>query len=393
LLRSGLVAGAGIFAAKTLRAEGLATKAGNGVLLPDRVTEIVDGTTVIDMLGLLTLDWPRLFAWQRDPTGFLEADFQRLVASGITIFHPAVETNAADPYRGARRWLANWNTLVQGRPRFFLPVLAVDDLDRARREQRIGILLGFQNSDHFRTVADVELFHGLGQRVSQLTYNTRTRLGSGCRDPQDIGLTDFGREVVAAMNRVGMAIDLSHCSERTTLETIERSMQPVLITHANSKALSPHPRNKSDQTIRALARRGGVIGITAVKAFIKPTATLDDLLDHFVHVANLVGVDHVGLGSDCDPDPRDPATGRVRAAYDIRGLRHQRRAYDLAAGLFRRGFREPDVAKILGGNFQRALGQIWPAPPPPPPQPLLVATPEPVPVTIDVVGVGDFVGV
>lgn len=349
----------------------------------ERAAEIVRSSTVIDMLGLLTLDWPRLYAWQREPARFGPADFQRLLDSGISIFHPAVEPNAPDPYRAALRWMSDWNSLVHGQPQFFLPVLAAADLDRARSEKRIGILIGFQSSDHFRGLADVEFFHGLGQRVSQLTYNSRTRLGSGCRDPQDIGLTAFGRDVVREMNRVGIAVDLSHCSERTTLEAIERSDRPVLVTHANCSAIAAHPRNKSDRVLRALAARGGVIGITSVKAFVKASGTLDDLLDHYVHVAETVGADHLGIGSDCDLDSRD-AAGRVRPAYDIRGLRLERKAYDLAAGLLRRGFSEVELAKVLGGNFRRALGEIWPAPPASPPPaasgsaaagPLVVCTP------------------
>lgn len=317
------------------------------------------------MLGLLTMDWPRLYAWQRDPSIFGPDDFQRLVASGVDVFHPAVEPNDPRPHQAALRWMNDWNSLLRGQPDYFLPVLTAADLDRARAERRIGILMGFQNADHFRGVEDVELFHGLGQRVSQLTYNTRNRLGSGCRDPEDIGLTAFGREVVAAMNRVGMAVDLSHCAERTTLEAIDCSDRPVLITHANSSTLAAHPRNKSDRVIRAMAARGGVIGITTVKAFVQASGTLDALLDHFVHVAQLVGVNYVGLGSDCDLDSRD-AAGRIRPAYDIRGLRHEKKAYDLAEGLLRRGFTEDQVANILGGNFRRALGEIWPAPPPAP---------------------------
>jgi membrane dipeptidase len=373
-LRSSLLAGAGWLAARAVRAN-VASGSSDIPEYLQRAAALVESSTVIDMLGLLTLDWPRLYAWQRNPAVFGDADFKRLLDSGISIFHPAVEPNSKEPYKAALRWMSHWNSLVHGQPRYFLPVLAAADLDRARLEQRIGILLGFQNSDHFRELADVAFFHGLGQRVSQLTYNARNRLGSGCRDPQDIGLTPFGRQVVGEMNRVGMAVDLSHCSERTTLEAIDASDRPVLITHANTSSLAPHPRNKSDRVLKAMAARHGVIGITAVKAFVQNKGTIDDLLDHFVHVASLVGAGHVGLGSDCDLDSRD-AAGRVRPAYDIRGLRLERKAYDLAAGLFRRGFHEPEVANIMGGNFRRALGQIWPAPlTPPTPAPELVAAP------------------
>ena len=325
-----------------------------------RVVGLVERSTVIDMLGLLTLDWDRLRLWQRDPAAFGEADFRRLSASGISVFHPAVEPNSPEPHEAALRWAADWNRLLQNQPRYLMAIRGAADLDRARAERRIGLLIGFQSSEHFRSVEDVERFYALGQRVSQLTYNDRSRLGSGCRDPRDQGLTPFGREVVAEMNRVGMAVDLSHCSERTTMEAIAASDRPVLITHANCRALANHPRNKSDAAIRALAARGGVMGIAMVRAFLGDP-TLDGLLDHFVHIAQLVGVEHVGIGSDGDLDLFDPTTGGPRAAYDIRGLRNARRAYDLAAGLLSRGFSEPEVKLVLGGNFRRALGAIWAA--------------------------------
>ena len=326
-----------------------------------RVLGLVGRSTVIDMLGLLTLDWGRLRSWQRDPAAFGDADFRRLLASGVNVFHPAVDPNSSEPHAAAIQWAADWNELLRNQARYLLAVLGVADLDRVRAEKRIGILIGFQSSDHFRTVEDVPLFYSLGQRVSQLTYNDRCRLGSGCRDPHDEGLTVFGRQVVGEMNRVGMAVDLSHCSERTTLDAIDRSSRPVLVTHSNCRALASHPRNKSDAAIRALAARGGVMGIAAVRAFLGASPTIEGLLDHFVHVAQLVGVEHVGVGSDCDLDPYDPATGRARAAYDIRGLRNTRRAYDLAAGLLRRGFGDAEVELVLGGNFRRVLGQIWTA--------------------------------
>ncbi len=302
-----------------------------------------------------------LRAWQRKPTTFGLEDFRRLVASGVDVFHPAVDPNSPDPHAAALGWMEGWNQLLRGQSAYLRAVRGAADLDPARSDRRIGILLGFQTSEHFRTVEDVERFHALGQRVSQLTYNDRCRLGSGCRDPHDQGLSEFGRQVVAEMNRVGMAVDVSHCSERTTLDSIARSDRPVLVTHANCRALAPHPRNKADAEIRALAARGGVMGIAAVRAFLGDRPTLDVLLDHFVHVARLVGAEHVGLGSDCDLDLADPATGRPRAAYDLPGLQNGRRAYELAAGLLRRGFSESEVELILGGNFRRALGQIWKA--------------------------------
>jgi membrane dipeptidase len=156
-------------------------------------------------------------------------------------------------------------------------------------------------------------------------------------------------------------VDVSHCSERTTLDAIVISRKPVLVTHSNCRALVPHPRCKSDAVIRKLAARGGVMGITVVPAFVRQDrqASIHDVLSHFDHVARLVGVEHVGLGSDTDVDAIDPRTRQVRSRYVVRGLKHARRIFDLTEGLIRRGYRDEQVKLILGGNFQRALTEIW----------------------------------
>jgi membrane dipeptidase len=333
------------------------------IAVSDLAAEIVHRTTVIDMLSLLTLDWPQLYAWEREPRTFDRAELARLRDSGIGVFHPAVDTHDADPYAAAMSWLQGWSRLLASHPDALLRIDGVADLARVKAENRIGLLLGFQNSDHFRGPADVELFHSLGQRVSQLTYNERNRIGSGCTDPEAGGLSQFGASIVAAMNRLGMAVDVSHCGERTCLDAMEASTRPVLITHSNCRALVHHPRCKSDAVIRAMAATGGVIGISVLPIMVAGTrqATLDDVLDHFDHVTRLVGVEHVGLGSDTDVDAIDPRTRRVRSGYRVRGLRHRYRVFEIAEGLLRRGYSATEVAAILGGNFQRALTRIWTA--------------------------------
>jgi membrane dipeptidase len=271
-----------------------------------------------------------------------------------------VDPNQADAHASCLEWLTGWNRLVNGRPDAFVRIDTAADLPRAKAMKRVGLLLGFQNSDHFRTAADVALFHRLGQRVSQLTYNARNRLGSGCQ-ARDAGLTAFGAEVVAAMNRSGMAVDISHCGDRTSLDTVAASKKPVLITHSNCRALVAHPRCKPDEVIRKVAESGGVMGITVIPAFVRQgqSATLDDVLDHFSHVARLVGIEHVGLGSDADIDAVDPRTRQIRPRYRVQGLRLASRVFALADGLLRRGFSDSAVEGVLGGNFQRALTEIW----------------------------------
>jgi membrane dipeptidase len=370
-LRAGALAGAGLVAAPMINLGRFRLFADDRAPVSARAVELVGRSMVVDMLGLLTLDWPKLWSWQREPAAFGPADLAALRASGVKVFHPAVEPDDPHPYEAALDWLSGWNRLLDRRPDCFVRIDSGQGFQRVRAEGKVGILVGFQSSNHFRAAADVASFHALGQRVSQLTYNARDRIGCGCFEAQDTGLTPYGAEIVAAMNRVGMVVDVSHCSERTCLDAFAVSRQPVLITHSNCRTLADNPRCKSDAVIRTMAARGGVMGITAVAAFVsgRTPARLDDVLDHFDHVARVAGVEHVGLGSDVASDAVDPRTGRVPARYAVQGLPPARRVFDLTEGLIRRGYSDPAIELILGGNFQRVLSAIWgegtPVPRPP----------------------------
>ena len=325
-----------------------------------RAVDLVAQSNVIDMLGLLTLDWGLLDRWQSAPDNFGEKDFSKLRESGIDVFHPAVAFEVAQPYTTTVKWLAKWNRLIEQHPKWFLRINECTDLARAKEEKMIGIVLGMQNANHLRNLDDVDAFYKTGQRLTQLTYNSQNRLGAGCKVATDAGLTEFGHAVLARMNTVGMAVDVSHCGERTTLDAIAASKKPVLITHSNCKALAPGvARCKTDEAIVAAARKGGVIGLTGVRHFVraKDPVTLDNALDHFDHVVKITGIEHVGLGSDTDLDGRD-RTG-TRPQYDIAGLNHTNRVYELTEGLIRRGYTDEQIGMILGGNFRRALREIW----------------------------------
>ena len=360
-LRTSLLAGAGVAAAPMLSRGRFNLFADSTADVSARAIDLVGRSMVIDMLGLLTLDWPKLYGWQREPATFTQADFLKLLRTGVRVFHPAVEPNAADPYQAALRWSTGWNRFLGAHPEYLVRVDSAADFKRAGDEGKIGLLIGFQNADHFRTAADVETFHKIGQRVSQLTYNESNRLGCGCKAAQDRGLTAYGAEIVSAMNRVGMVVDISHTAERTSLDAIRASRKPVLITHSNCRALVAHPRCKSDAVIRAMAERGGVMGITVIPVFLKSgqPARIGHVLDHLDHVVRVAGIEHVGLGSDADVDAIDPRTNRVRPRYNVLGLKHPRRVFDLAEGLIRRGYTNQHIELVLGGNFQRALGAIW----------------------------------
>jgi len=328
-----------------------------------RTVDLVTESLVIDMLGLLTLNWGRLTRWERDEGAFTQSDCRKIRSSGINVFNPAVSLPAGgqeDAFRATCEWLRDWNVFLGNHPQDLMRIDVSGDLDTARAGQRIGVILGFQNSDHFRKVEDVTYFHALGQRISQLTYNARNQVGAGCTAPRDTGLTGFGGSVINEMNRLGMAVDVSHCGDCTTLDAVEASRRPVLITHANCRALNPaHPRCKPDIVIRKMAARGGVMGITGIRRFVRnqePT-TIENVLDHFDHVAELVGVEHLGIGSDNDLDGRDHNRREYRV--DIKGLDHTRRMFDLTEGLVRRRYSDRSIRLILGGNFRRVLAEIW----------------------------------
>jgi membrane dipeptidase len=215
----------------------------------------------------------------------------------------------------------------------------------------------------------VDRFYGLGQRVSQLSYRTN-RLGGGAFDRRDAGLTEFGARIIERMNQVGMAVDVSHCDDRTTLDAFAASQRPVLVTHSNCRALVPDcPRCKTDEAIRAMAAKGGVMGITMVRAFVRRVgpATIEHVLEHIDRVASLAGVEHVGIGSDVDLDGRSHLKPEVQRAQGIRpgskidvdGIDYRKKIFDLTEGLVRRGYSDRSIELILGRNFERALSEIW----------------------------------
>jgi membrane dipeptidase len=325
---------------------------------------------------VLTLDFPKQARWFADPESFTAADLQPYKDSGINVFHPAVGLGGPAAYEEALKFFAEWNGFIANHGDLFMRIDSRADLERVKQSGKIGFLLGLQNSDHFRRPDDVDFFRGLGQRVSQLTYNSRNLIGNGATERRDDGISDFGAAVIERMNKVGMAVDVSHCGDRTTLDAFEISKKPVLITHSNCRALAAgHPRDKSDEAIRKVGATGSVFGITGVRMFVKadePT-TIEHVLDHFDHVRKLIGPEHLGVGSDIDLygyDKMPPELNkRLRAAYkgsygfreklDVEGLDHPKRMFDLTEGLIRRKYSDRDIEGILGGNFKRVLAQIW----------------------------------
>lgn len=376
LKQSTAAAGAAIVAAPVINRARYQLFASSATEYSMRAIDLIKRATVIDMLSPFVISPSRSSKLFSDPDTFTAADLQKFKDSGINIFHIAVGTGGRDAYLSTLRFIASWNGFLSNHERELMRVDSIADLERVKSSGKIGVLLGVQNSEHFQNVEDVNFFRGLGQRVSQLTYNSRNLIGNGSTERRDDGLSDFGVSIVERMNKVGMAVDVSHCGDRTTLDAFEVSKKPVLITHSNCRALvSGHPRLKTDEAIKKMAAAGGVMGITGVRMFVRgeePT-TIEHALDHFDHVAKLVGVEHVGLGSDMDLDGYDDMppeeNKRLRANYkgsygfrekiDIEGLDHPKRVFDLTEGLIRRKYSDRHIELVLGGNFKRVLAQIW----------------------------------
>jgi membrane dipeptidase len=270
--------------------------------------------------------------------------------------------------------------LIENLPDVLVHVRTARDMDRPQREGKLGIIYSFEAVSMLDGKLDrIELFRHLGVRVMQLTYNHRSPFGVGCLDGDAGGLTDLGHLAISKMNELGIAVDLSHSNTQTTREGIAASKQPPIFSHAGCRAIYKHPRNKEDQDMKALADKGGVMGI-----YMLPFLTaspkqprLDDYLLHMEHVLKICGEEHVGVGSDVPFDTvgqSDLATMRKeeeeRKAAGISAPEEDRPPYipDLntprkmeivADALLKRGYRAAVVEKVLGSNFRRVFAEIW----------------------------------
>lgn len=348
-----------------------------------RAVAIMQGATVVDLLNqFLFPDFsekpPKSDRWLREPGAFADADAAMYRQSGI---HAFCLGHGAASFEQAVRFFADWNGFIAGHADAFTRIDDARDFARARESRRVGIALTFQDATHFRTPDDIEAFWGMGQRISQLTYNFNNRIGSGFLEERDGGLSVFGLSILQRTQQVGMAADVSHCGDQTTLDALAAARRPVIFTHATCRALLPgHLRCKTDEAIRNMAQTGGVMGIAFIRFLVRnqEPVTIEHALDHFDHVAKLVGVEHAAVGSDMDvvgnPNPVggggfDPRSQPNFARYQyhegaagritIEGLDHPQRMFDLAEGLIRRGYNDPDINLMLGGNAVRVLSEIW----------------------------------
>jgi len=259
----------------------------------------------------------------------------------------------------------------------------VDDIRWAKENNGTSIVMGFQSAEPIeKNIRYLDLFFHLGLRILQLTYQRRNLLADGCGEPADAGLSLFGKEVIARCNELGILIDLSHVGYKSTMEAIRESKHPVAFTHCNLYSVNPIPRNKRDDQFKAVAEKGGVVGVGAISRFLAPKGgqtgvSLSQYLDQIDYLVELIGIDHVGIGLDIveGMTAKDFAArqGTFFATfpelktggdfpfenYYVRGLNSSANIRIITQGLAERGYREDQIKKILGGNFLSLFQKVW----------------------------------
>jgi membrane dipeptidase len=300
--------------------------------------------------------------------------FAAYKASGVTAVHTSL---ANRNLAVAQRDLAEWQARFDRWPDRLLKIATAGQIAEAKKSGRVGVLLGFQNATIVESdVGNLDGLYRAGTRCIQLTYNSRNLLGDGCTERTNAGLSDFGVAVVERMNELGIIVDLSHCGEATSRDGIALSKRPPAFTHTMCKAVYDHVRAKSDDLLKALADKGGMVGIATLGYFIGPTAetTFADYLRHVDHAVKVAGIDHVGLASDYSirgigkTHTREswyvPRLTSFKPVYRVRWppwieeLDPPERFRNIAHGLAKRGYTSVQLEKILGGNWTRYFTEV-----------------------------------
>ena len=308
--------------------------------------------------------------------------------SGVTVASATYAGPGAfdEAFEESVKRLAEARGIVDALDGELILVRSADDIERAHGTNKHGLILDFQDTVPIGTdLGRIDMFHHLGVRVVQLTYNLRNLVGDGCTEIHKSGLTYFGREVVQRLNELHMIVDVSHSSEQVGWDALDISSSPVVVTHSSSAVVCYHDRAKGDDLAKAIADRGGFFGVVVIPGFLQESteATLDDFARHVEHLVNVMGIDHVGIGNDkarqgpstesmveYPPDLLDSRPG----SFDWSGFRteehrmsqeHHIVGYDdfgdwpnLTIKLAERGFTEDELRKLLGLNYLRVFREI-----------------------------------
>jgi len=322
------------------------------------MAKLHDDMIVID--GLIISEWSRSVFKDMRKGGLTAANCTCSVWEGFEV---------------TMRNIAKWKGFFRDNADLIAPVRTTADIRRAKQAGKTGIILGFQNVSAFEDqLGYIQLFKDVGVGVAQMAYNTQNLVGTGCYESQDGGLSDFGHEVVAEMNRVGIMCDLSHVGPVTSRDVILASKKPVAYTHILPSALKAHPRNKSDKEIKFIVDRGGFVGVTMFPPFLAKgnKATVDDYIEAIDYVIKIAGEDHVGIGTDFTQDQdqaffewltHDKGYARRLAKFaevvNPRGIRRIGDFPNLMVAMERRRWPERKIRKVMGENWVRMLKNVW----------------------------------
>ncbi len=300
---------------------------------------------------------------------------------GATAIAPTISGMSGNARTGFAA-IGGWHRYVRGRDDTLI-VYQAADIEGAKRDGKLGLILHCQGTTLIEDEMDlVDAYHAAGLRIVQLCYNRKNLVGDGAAERTDGGLSYFGLALIERLNKLGLVVDCAHTGHRTSLEAVEVSTAPVIISHANARAVHDNRRNIEDDLIRAVAASGGVIGTVGFPSFLTAQGqpTMDQFIDDMAYKADLVGIDHVGIGIDYylgqhpvekDADARARydqlvAEGHWRPAeyppppyFYPQGIETPRTFPKLTEALVQRGFAEADIQKILGLNWLRVYREVW----------------------------------
>ncbi len=302
-----------------------------------------------------------------------EKIFRQMREGGVDAVHVTIAYH--ENFRETVLNMEQWNRWFEQFPDLIFQGLTGADVRLARKTGRTAIFFGYQNPSPIEDdIGLVEIHHRLGARFMQLSYNNQSLLATGCYEAEDPGITRMGREVIAEMNRVGLVVDMSHSADRSTFEAMEISSRPIAITHANPHSWHPALRNKSDDLMKALAQSGGMMGFSVYPHHLKDKSdcTLESFCQMIADTANVMGIDHIGIGTDLCQDQPDSIvewmrTGRWTKQMDygegsasdagfppMPNWFNDNRDFDnIEHGLRAVGLTDTDVGKVMGENWLR----------------------------------------
>ena len=319
--------------------------------IPPSAAALHRDATVVDLHNDVMLE---VLAHKRDiatrsPVG--HSDLPRLREGGVDVQVFALFVHPKEAERGYARitdLLDAFDRFAAAHTGMVELATSVAEITRLEAAGRLAVVLAVENASALEGNPDrVEVLYRRGVRMMGLTWNNSNGLADGALEAHHGGLTPLGRQVLARMQELGVVVDVSHLSEQSFWNVLEATRGPIVATHSNAAGLTPHPRNLTDEQLRAIARRGGVVGVNFYPTFTGG-ASLARILDHLEYLVNVMGADHVALGSDFDG-----FTGRVNDLEDVSRLPN------LTAGLLSRGHDAQTVKKILGGNALRVFKEVW----------------------------------